>query len=159
MSDLGGVWLTVGGRRIFIKDGQDLATAMKNSGKFGNNNEKLLEEEDRKIYTNGEYDVKSYMGKILSIEKLSIKQEYQEKVGKVPEQPKNKMQAEKGLEWYDKSYEASLKAKEDYKQELNKFKSEKIRNLINDKITFYENNAENAKKDKEWYKRAYSKYL
>ena len=34
MSDLGGVWRTVGGRRIFIKDGEDLATAMKRSGKF-----------------------------------------------------------------------------------------------------------------------------
>lgn len=33
-NDLGGVWRTVGGRRIFIKDGEDLATAMKNSGKF-----------------------------------------------------------------------------------------------------------------------------
>lgn len=33
-SDLGGVWRTVGGRRIFIKDGEDLETAMKNSGKF-----------------------------------------------------------------------------------------------------------------------------
>lgn len=36
MSDLGGVWRTVGGRRIFIKDGEDLETAMKNSGKFKN---------------------------------------------------------------------------------------------------------------------------
>ena len=27
-----GVFRTVGGRRIFIKDGEDLATAMKNSG-------------------------------------------------------------------------------------------------------------------------------
>ena len=33
----GGVWRTVGGRRIFIKDGEDLATAMKNSGKFNSN--------------------------------------------------------------------------------------------------------------------------
>ena len=33
-SDEGGVWRTVGGRRIFIKDGEDLSTAMKNSGKF-----------------------------------------------------------------------------------------------------------------------------
>lgn len=31
-----GVWRTVGGRRIFIKKGQDLATAMRESGKFGN---------------------------------------------------------------------------------------------------------------------------
>lgn len=36
MSDEGGVWRTVGGRRIFIKDGEDLETAMKNSGKFKN---------------------------------------------------------------------------------------------------------------------------
>lgn len=34
MDDIKGVWRTVGGRRIFIKDGQDLATAMKESGKF-----------------------------------------------------------------------------------------------------------------------------
>lgn len=33
-NDLGGVWRTVGGRRIFIKDGEDLETAMKKSGKF-----------------------------------------------------------------------------------------------------------------------------
>ena len=36
-NDLGGVWRTVGGRRIFIKDGQDLASAMKESGKFNKN--------------------------------------------------------------------------------------------------------------------------
>lgn len=36
--DIGGIWRTVGGRRIFIKDGQDLATAMRESGKFSNNN-------------------------------------------------------------------------------------------------------------------------
>lgn len=29
-----GVWRTIGGRRVFIKDGEDLATAMKKSGKF-----------------------------------------------------------------------------------------------------------------------------
>ncbi len=36
MDNIGGVWRTVGGRRIFIKDGQDLASAMKESGKFSN---------------------------------------------------------------------------------------------------------------------------
>lgn len=35
MTVIGGVWRTVGGRRIFIKDGQDLSSAMKASGKFG----------------------------------------------------------------------------------------------------------------------------
>ena len=37
--DIGGVWRTVGGRRIFIKDGQDLASAMKESGKFEQKNQ------------------------------------------------------------------------------------------------------------------------
>lgn len=32
--DEDGVWRTIGGRRIFIKEGQDLASAMKESGKF-----------------------------------------------------------------------------------------------------------------------------
>lgn len=31
-----GVWRTVGGRRIFIRDGEDLSSAMKRSGKFKN---------------------------------------------------------------------------------------------------------------------------
>lgn len=42
-----GVWRTVGGRRIFIKDGQDLASAMKESGKFS---KKQIE--DKKDYNN-----------------------------------------------------------------------------------------------------------
>ena len=39
-----GVWRTVGGRRIFIKEGQDLASAMKESGKFGKKEENLSKE-------------------------------------------------------------------------------------------------------------------
>lgn len=33
-NDIGGVWRTIGGRRVFIKDGQNLMNAMKESGKF-----------------------------------------------------------------------------------------------------------------------------
>ena len=43
-TDIGGVWRTVGGRRIFIKDGEDLETAMKKSGKFGKKEEKTIKE-------------------------------------------------------------------------------------------------------------------
>ena len=39
-NDLSGVWRTIGGRRVFIKNGQDLATAMKESGKFKTLNKK-----------------------------------------------------------------------------------------------------------------------
>lgn len=38
-NDIGGVWRTIGGRRVFIKDGQDLASAMRESGKFKNGKE------------------------------------------------------------------------------------------------------------------------
>lgn len=56
-NDLGGVWRTVGGRRIFIKDGQDLATAMKESGKFirspiNGKSEKVKEKIEKKVDTN-----------------------------------------------------------------------------------------------------------
>ena len=44
--DIGGVWRTVGGRRIFIKDGQDLASAMKESGKFDKKDTKIKKETD-----------------------------------------------------------------------------------------------------------------
>lgn len=38
-----GVWRTVGGRRIFIRNGQDLSSAMKESGKFNNSSNKTFE--------------------------------------------------------------------------------------------------------------------
>lgn len=43
-----GVWRTVGGRRIFIRTGQDLASAMKESGKFNKNTRKKEEDQDDK---------------------------------------------------------------------------------------------------------------
>lgn len=47
-----GVWRTVGGRRIFIKDGEDLETAMKKSGKFDKNTkektQKIIDYENKK---------------------------------------------------------------------------------------------------------------
>lgn len=46
-NDIGGVWRTIGGRRVFIKEGQSLASAMKASGKF--NNKKDIEHQQRKI--------------------------------------------------------------------------------------------------------------
>ena len=49
MSDLGGVWRTVGGRRIFIKNGEDLTTAMKRSGKFATKDKDAsITDEERK---------------------------------------------------------------------------------------------------------------
>ena len=52
VDDVNGVWRTIGGRRVFIKDGQDLSSAMKESGKFSRvaKNQKLykdLKEENK----------------------------------------------------------------------------------------------------------------
>lgn len=41
-----GVWRTVRGRRIFIKDGQSLTEAMKDSGKFESKKEEKFTEEE-----------------------------------------------------------------------------------------------------------------
>lgn len=50
MSEIGGVWRTIGGRRVFIKDGQDLASAMKESGKFHKSKkEKKIKELRKKL--------------------------------------------------------------------------------------------------------------
>lgn len=35
MADEGGVWRTISGRKVFIRDGQSLSDAMRESGKFG----------------------------------------------------------------------------------------------------------------------------
>ena len=49
-----GVWRTIGGRRVFIRDGEDLSTAMQRSGKFSRVQKnqdlyKKLDEEKKKI--------------------------------------------------------------------------------------------------------------
>lgn len=64
-----GVWRTVGGRRIFIKDGQSLSDAMKKSGKF------KLEKKD----------IKGTLKKQLSKEQQfkNKKEEFEEKINKL----------------------------------------------------------------------------
>ena len=52
--DEDGVWRTVGGRRVFIRDGQSLSDAMKKSGKFKNTKKKghtfKMNDEEKKKY-------------------------------------------------------------------------------------------------------------
>lgn len=43
-NDQDGVWRTIGGRRVFIKNGQDLASAMRESGKFNFDGDKKQQE-------------------------------------------------------------------------------------------------------------------
>lgn len=52
--DMGGVWRTIGGRRVFIKNGQSLSDAMKESGKFRN----LKLKDNYNIETSEKFDAK-----------------------------------------------------------------------------------------------------
>lgn len=60
-----GVWRTIGGRRVFIKDGEDLASAMKRSGKF-NGLTKKQKEAAEKLNKNAENGVRSDIKDFLS---------------------------------------------------------------------------------------------
>lgn len=61
-TDIGGVWRTIGGRRIFIKDGEDLETAMKNSGKFGKKEIKEKEENKEQDFSKSKVTKTLYHG-------------------------------------------------------------------------------------------------
>lgn len=50
MEDIGGVWRTIGGRRVFIKTGQSLSSAMKESGKFNKKYDGSMKEEGKERY-------------------------------------------------------------------------------------------------------------
>ena len=58
MDDIGGRWVTIGGRRVFIKDGQDLETAMKNSGKFKIKNKDIDKTINKKYFYAGDNNQK-----------------------------------------------------------------------------------------------------
>lgn len=45
-----GVWRTIGGRRVFIPDGQDLSEAMKESGKFKKKDEDEFDRDEYEDY-------------------------------------------------------------------------------------------------------------
>lgn len=46
MADEGGVWRTISGRRVFIKDGQSLTDAMRESGKFSESKTRIYGKSD-----------------------------------------------------------------------------------------------------------------
>lgn len=64
VDDVNGVWRTVGGRRIFIKDGQDLASAMKESGKFKLS--KKQKEAGERLNKNAENGIREDFKQVLS---------------------------------------------------------------------------------------------
>lgn len=146
MSDLGGVWRTVGGRRIFIKDGEDLATAMKNSGKF-KKNEIKNEKDDKKTKTKLTDEEKEEEIKKLQeeFEKTSLfdpkKAELRDKINMLEED------FEGTLEEYRAKKETDKQARIKSREEKENIKEQKIKE-IEEKRKQLEKDIKDAPKDK-----------
>lgn len=146
MSDLGGVWRTVGGRRIFIKDGEDLATAMKNSGKF-KKNEIKNEKDDKKAKTKLTDEEKEEKIRKLQeeFEKTSLfdpkKAELRDKINMLEED------FEGTLEEYRAKKETDKRARIKSRKEKENIKEQKIKE-IEEKRKQLEKDIKDAPKDK-----------
>ena len=148
-SDLGGVWRTIGGRRIFIKDGEDLATAMKKSGKFKN-----TKKEEQK--TNNEEEIKKLQEEYDNIKSMfdPRKAELRDKI--------NALKEGKDLETYRKEQaDKQVKLKKEYEQEkATRLKEQReARRKENEQkyknIKVEEVNEEDLEKPKKGYTRIY----
>lgn len=114
--DIGGVWRTVGGRRIFIKDGQDLETAMKESGKFENKNANKKEQFDKL----SEYDKRELYNKLSDEEKTkydNLKKEIRQAYRDNDQELVNKLKEERTKILMDKMEDKPEKPKTSSKQE------------------------------------------
>ena len=150
--DIGGVWRTVGGRRIFIKDGEDLETAMKKSGKFKKGE---IKDKDSKT-TNKDEEIKKLQEEYDSIKSMfdPRKAELRDKIealkeNKSVEQYKKEQQekTKKSLEEYKKEKETRLKEE---KEATRKENEEKYKNIKVEEI-----NEKDLDKPKEGYVRLY----
>ena len=141
-----GIFRTVGGRRIFIKDGEDLATAMQNSGKF-KKNEIKNKKDDKKAKTKLTDEQKKEEIKKLQeeFEKTSLfdpkKAELRDKINMLEENFEGTLEEYRAKKEKDK--QERIKARE----EKEKIKEQKVKE-IKEKRNQLEKDIENAPKDK-----------
>lgn len=117
-NDIGGVWRTVGGRRIFIKDGEDLATAMKKSGKFDKNKNNYDNDYEKFAKDHKDRDVlnkKFY----IKMRELGLEDEEIHEL-KNHDIYESGTKEYKTKEEYEKIIERNKKEKEDYKNRIQK---------------------------------------
>jgi chromosome segregation ATPase len=131
-----GVWRTVGGRRIFIKEGQSLSDAMRNSGKF--------EEKDVKTKLKKQFDKNK--------EKQSDNQEKIEKLEKELEEAKGFLERGKIREKIEalkenKTVEQYRKDKEEKRIVALKEREEKEKQLKEQKIKEIEQRRKQLEED------------
>lgn len=123
MANEKGVWRTIGGRRVFIKEGQDLASAMKESGKF---------KSASKISKKDEDDIKK------SMQKVAEQYEQDKKEDKVAERLKENEANERkirseatGKDKVLEDFKNSDGSKENFEKALNKISEMEYNNEIN----------------------------
>lgn len=122
-NDIGGVWRTIGGRRVFIKTGQSLTDAMKKSGKF-----KVKRKEDNKYndsYESVEKATETYdLDSTATIDKRAKefydKIGYGEKPSKVSEAEFEKLAKESKYGVLERGYRGS--SEEQIQDYMNQFK-------------------------------------
>ena len=133
-----GVFRTVGGRRIFIKDGEDLATAMKNSGKF-KKNEIKNKKDDKKAKT-----------KLTDEEKEEKIKKLQEEFEKTSLFDPKKAELRDKINMLEENFEGTL---EEYRAKKEKDKQERIKareekeNIKEQKIKEIEEKRKQLEKD------------
>lgn len=148
MSDIGGVWRTVGGRRIFIKDGEDLATAMKNSGKFSKKYKdkqeinKRIKEINKQIYSGDGVDKEEYDGLKKELDELKklkkefddkIQSEQEKKIKKILDGDGEELKKELELELNDiEQYEDDYGIEESYLDDIQTESTKKIMEMYED---------------------------
>lgn len=122
-----GVWRTVGGRHIFIRDGEDLPSAMKRSGKFNNSNNS---QKSYNIISGDENDIRMK-------ERDTKEREYYETMMK-REDELNKLDAEGKIsnEDYEKEW---LKNRNEYDDKMNSLRQKKIYDSKKDEVLYLKN--------------------
>ena len=164
MSDLGGVWRTVGGRRIFIKDGEDLETAMKKSGKFKKSETKDKNDDKKKNTKDSQQndnDNKEGKKRILY---------HQTKAESLEDFSEDKRQSglsdtstPKGIFLKDTDEDIGLQGKNQLKMEVTMEKPfnvknrEELKKFVAEKNERYKNIIENENKSDDYYQKIYDK--
>lgn len=136
--DIGGVWRTVGGRRIFIKDGQDLKTAMKESGKF----------KTKKI-KNQEIEQEQFEKKYNAEEQFKIKKEYEDikKQLNVKEQEYNTLRAK----WRKENYPDLKSGTQEFKDANKEYDIKNKEKFLSDNKKIYEDYDRISKQKEEYF--------
>lgn len=136
-NDIGGVWRTIGGRRIFIKDGQDLASAMKESGKFNSTSQSKAKKEDGVLeeFKKSDGNTESFKQALNKISEMEYNNEidpdkYKEYISKIQKEYADKKKGEKtNIKSDDKNLLSQIEQETDsyaYKELLDEYNAGKL---------------------------------